>query len=71
MDINYSLANIAPVISCFKIQYRLACIHFEDEPQPVSGMIDLLGRDAHSTAALHDGHVSVAPELDVFNPGVV
>ena len=34
-------------------------------------MVDLLGRDAHSTGALHDGHVPIAPELNVFNTGVV
>ena len=45
---------------------------FEDEPQPVcSGMVDLLGRDAHSSGALHDGHVPIAPELYVFDPGFV
>ena len=45
---------------------------FEDEPQPVcSGMVDLLCRDVYSTGALHDGHVTIAPELNVFNPSVV
>ena len=34
-------------------------------------MVDLLGRDSHSSRALHDGHVPIAPELNVFNPGVV
>ena len=34
-------------------------------------MVDLLGRDSHSTGALHNGHVPIAPELDVFNPSVV
>ena len=44
----------------------------EDEPQPVcSGMLDLLGRDAHSTAPLHDRHIPIAPELNVLNPSVV
>ena len=36
-----------------------------------SGIVDLLGRDSYSTGALHDGHVPVAPKLNVFNAGVV
>lgn len=44
---------------------------FEDEPTAFSRMVDLLGRDSYSTRALHDRHVPIAPELDVFNPSVV
>ena len=36
-----------------------------------SGMVDLLGRYSYSSRALHDGHVAVAPELNVFNASVV
>ena len=34
-------------------------------------MVDLRNRDSHSSRTLHDGHVPIAAELNVFNPGVV